>query len=152
RVPGGAANDHASGRTPGTGRDRAARSRTEGAGGDGAAEGRLHAAMGREGAGRPRGARPEGEAAGGREHAAPAGPKEEAVRLGEVGLREGRLREVTAASATPEGCAAGQPAQEASRRRERSMSDDAHEQIDLEEQADAVADFVEELLAKMEID
>jgi spoIIIJ-associated protein len=32
------------------------------------------------------------------------------------------------------------------------MSDDAHEQIDLEEQADAVADFVEELLAKMEID
>jgi spoIIIJ-associated protein len=32
------------------------------------------------------------------------------------------------------------------------MNDDAQEQIDLEEQADAVADFVEELLAKMEID
>jgi Predicted RNA-binding protein len=32
------------------------------------------------------------------------------------------------------------------------MSDERHDEVDLEEQADAIADFVEELLAKMDID
>jgi len=32
------------------------------------------------------------------------------------------------------------------------MTDERHDEVDLEEQADAVADFVEELLAKMDVD